>query len=941
MRLHVVHALPGRVRLHLPDLVSRPDRCRIAETAVASLAGVLVARATEATGSLLIRFDARLALRDLLRTLTSADSEAAATAERVVPLRRPAPRGLTDAEAQQRLQKHGPNIMPAPETQPFWRRFLAQFQDLSTVILLTGTLLAAAFGRPVEAFTVGAITAMSALVGAWRAGQRDHAVAALHSRTAARVVAVRGGRPVEVPAADLVPGDLVILRAGDRVPADSIVVNATDLEVEDRFLFTAYSGSPALLPTDRFLPAGSGVAKGRAEVTVVATGAATALGRLAHTLGQTEQLPSPVERRSARLARDLLKVAVVAFLVVGGAGLAFGQPLTQIIESSLSVAAAAVPEGLPTFTTLALAAGARRLARRGAYVRDLAAAEGVGAVDVICTDKTGTLTRQEMTVRTIFTGDTWWEVTGTGLDMKGEFLKNGRPVRPLEEPDLRAFLQTAVRCNNATLEEDPDGNRHVVGSYTEGALLMMAAKAGLAAGQESRLGEESFDPTARRMSATVGLAGARITCSKGAPEVILPMCNRMLRGEATLPMTAESRDRIREAVGTLARGGHRVIALAYAVGDEVGDGYIFAGLAGISDPPRRELRPAILRMSRNGIRTVMLTGDHPETATAVARELGLLLGKREVVIGADLNRLTDWQLDRIVERVGVFARVTPDQKARVIRSLQRRGRTVAYLGDGMDDAPAVRAADIGVAPQGRGTDVTREAARIILTEDRFDALVRAIEQGRNTAGNTDDIARFLLTVNMAELLTMLAAALFGWPLPLLPLQLLWLNLIGNSPAALALGERHAPPGDDLPARQRPVQSLEKDLLVHALEMGLATFGLFATTLVSGGTLVAARTMALTALGAGQILYLFRCRTALGTPCGLQWPAEPAVALAAGISGLLLLATVYFPPLAGALGTVPLSMAQWLAVLGAAVAGNLSAVATFSLERPSSPQPSVV
>lgn len=432
------------------------------------------------------------------------------------------------------------------------------------------------------------------------------------------------------------------------------------------------------------------------------------------------------------------------------------------------------------------------------------------------------------------------------------------------------------------------------------------------------------------MSVTVGIDGAPLTCSKGAPEAILPACSRIMAGGSVRPLTEEDLTDIRDAVGDIASGGQRVLALAYGYGDDGRQGLIFAGLAGIVDPPRSELRPLIRRAATEGIRTIMLTGDHPQTALVVARELGLLRRNRDLITGDELDDLDARQLDRVLRRVTVFARVTPEQKARVIRALQQRGHTVACVGDGLDDALGVRTADIGVAPSGRAAEVTREAAGLILADDRLETLLTAIRQGRSTAGNTDDIARYLLTANIAELLLLVAAAAFGLPLPLLPIHLLWLNVVADGPPALALGERHTPEPGVAPRRRAELP--RRQILIHGLELGAAAFGLYVGALAGGGSVAVARSLALSTLAVSQILYLFRCRTQMNTPCGLRFPDEPIVTLAAFASGLLLLGTIYFPPLALALGTAPLGISQWLAVIGASLAVNLTAVAGFSLKR---------
>lgn len=952
MQVLLDHSLPGRLRLRVPHLQGRPGALATLKAGLDHTPGVQAVSVNPWGGSILIRFDPSAVTPEaLIGRLTHRREKAAAQPERppasgraeVAATREATPAlpgpmrstvGLTTAQVRQRLQQYGPNVLPAPPRPPFWRRFLDQFKDLGSAVLIIGTALSALSGRVTETLVIGGVALAGALAGAWRAGQQDQVLTALSGLTPPSATVVRDGSTGVVPADELVPGDLVLLRSGDRVPADLLVLSGTDaMEVQPT------------IPSESILPAGSEVRRGRARGVVVATGDRTQIGRIARTVRQVERRPSRVERRMAALARDLLKIALFALGGVMLAGLFWGLPSATLVENGITMVTAAVPEGLPTFVTLAMAAGARRLARRGAFVRNMAAAEGVGSVDVICADKTGTFTRKEMTVRSVYTGGHWWTVTGIGFDTRGQFLKDGVPHNPLDDFELRIFLEIAVRSNNASLAEDPNGGLEVVGSQTEGALLIMARKSGLAleSGREIRLREVPFDPIRRRMTVTLGLPGdTELTYSKGAPEEILPRCSHELVGGELRALDREGRATLERVVRSMTANAYRVLALAYAPGGRSESGLIFAGLAGITDPPRSEIRPVLRRAERMGIRTVMLTGDHPETAATVARDLGFLSPGMHLVTGPQLERLDSRQLNRIIERVAVFARVTPEQKARVIRALQYRGHTVGYIGEGMDDVPALRAADIGFAPQERGTDIAREAATVVLTDDRFEAVVSAIEQGRGTGENVDEIARYLLTVNTAEILIMVGAALFGMPLPLLTLQLLWLNLIADSPAALALGEQHARMEQGrAPTPHKPMQSLEREILSHGLEMGLAVLGLYASALAGGVDLATARTMAMSAVGASQIFYLFRCRTEMGTPCGIWLPKEPVVTLAAGISALLLAGSHYLPPLAAALGTVPLSFPQWLAVLGAGLAGNLSAVVNFTLsriERPSLPVP---
>jgi len=824
---------------------------------------------------------------------------------------------------------------------------LAQFEEPVVWLLLAAAVVAAALVEWADFAAILAIVGLNAVLGFVQQRKAESALAALRRLSAPTAKAVRGGSLQVIPAQDLVPGDRVELEAGDQVPADVRLVRGFGFRVTE----AALTGESA--PTDKDPAAvladatvlgdrrnmaylGTVVAAGKATGVVVATGMNTELGRIAGMLRAQPPEPTPLQRRLARLGKHLVLLCLTLVGLISALQLARGDGLLETFRLAVSLAVAAVPEGLPAVVTITLALGLQRMVRRHALIRRLASVETLGSVTVICTDKTGTLTRNEMTVREMFAGGARFDATGVGYGPDGGFVPAGRApgeaVRPAEEPDLLKALAAGAWCNHAKVVPAADGTGwQAIGDPTEAALVVAARKAGVAAGVAGyeAVAEVPFDSDRKAMSVVVrGPDGNHTVYTKGAPEVVLGKCTAIRWSGQNLPLTDAHRAAIQAAAAEMAGRALRVIGLAYRDGADPADGeaverhLVFAGLAGMIDPPRDEAREAVRRCRDAGIRPVMITGDHPATALAIARELGIAEPDDRVVTGHELETKTDADLAAVVGTVAVYARVTAGHKLRIVRALKAGGEIVAMTGDGVNDAPAVKAADIGVAMGVTGTDVTKEASAMVLTDDNFASIVNAVEEGRGIYDNIRKFVGYLLAGNAGKLLVMFAAVLLGWPVPLLALQILWLNLVTDGLAALALGLEKPEPGLMRRKPRRPGEPLvgwadALRIVAHgAVSAAAALAGFWLVWRGNDANLAEAQVVAFCVLGFAQLLYAFACRSREQTAVGLGLFSNPALLLAAGVSALLQLLVILVPALHPLFGVeaYPTS-GEWGLILG--------------------------
>lgn len=854
--------------------------------------------------------------------------------------------GLSSAEAQARLVQHGANKLPEPQATSPWRIFFEQFKSVMTILLVAAAGIAFVLGDELEAISILVVLLLNALLGFVNEYRAEKSVQALKALTVPLAKVIRDGTSREIPAADLVPGDVILFEAGDRIPADARLVEAWNLRLDESALtgesLPAEKDSQTVLPVEAPLAeratmvyTGTAVVQGRGRALVTATGVATEIGKISSLLAGVEEEQTPLQQRLDRLGRYLALIAVLIAVVMVAVGMWRGESFLSMLETSLALAIAAVPEGLAAVATIALALGMRRMAKRRAILRRLAAVETLGSTDVICTDKTGTLTQNQMTVREIRLAERTIQVGGAGYEPKGEFSEAGGLVNAQADSHLAQMLRAGLLCNTASLRREAD-SWTIVGDPTEGALVVAASKSGLEADSVRdafpTLKEIPFDARDRRM-ATIHKVQERgdgrfIVFAKGAPESILPACAYEQRGDVAAALTESDRERWWQTNDEMAGRALRVLALAYKqtqnAEEEPFEGLTLLGMVGMIDPPRPEAKEAIRLCQQAGVRVVMITGDQKATAGAIAREIGITDETGRVVDGQALDAADEAGLRAIVNETSVYARVSPEHKLRIVNALQADGKIVAMTGDGVNDAPALKTADIGVAMGKMGTDVARESADMVLADDNFATIVAAVEEGRTVFANVKKFVHYLFSCNLSEILTMFAAILAGLPAPLLPLQILWLNLITDVFPALALAGEPAERG--IMQRPPPVEARAKyppfpfvrSMVVQGVLLAASTLAAFIWTLNASGDLRHATTVAFLTLGFAQLFHVFNSRFETGSAFKQGMFSNRAIWAALGLTILLQLAAVYLPFLQTVLKTVPPTPPEWMVVIASSL-----------------------
>lgn len=856
--------------------------------------------------------------------------------EALSQLHSPAP-GLTAAEAAKRLAEVGPNELEAKARVPWWKLLAEQFKNVLIIILLVATALSIALGHGVESIVIAVIVLFAVVLGFVQEYRAEKAIESLRRLAAPHATVVRDGEERKVAAREVVPGDVIVLHTGDRVPADARLLEAVNLKADEAALTgesvavekqsRALEGELSVGDRSNVVHAGTVVTYGRGRAVVVATGMQTEFGRIAQLLSTVETGRTPLQKNLDRVGRTLAKVAFVVVAAIVALGLFRGQPFVEMLLFGVALAVAVVPEALPAVVTISLALGVQRMVKRNALMRRLPAVETLGSTTIICSDKTGTLTRDEMTVRRVYVAGEVLELTGAGYAPAGEVRRDGVTIEA--PPALRALFEAGVLASDATLAQgEGDEGWHVHGDPTEGALVVAAAKLGLdkRALDEAnpRLDEVPFTSESKRMSTLHRTPQGRAVFVKGAPEVVLAACAQVAGRDGPAPLDDAARAEVLAAAKRLAGEALRVLAIATQDDgslESASSGLTLLGLVGMSDPPRAEVFDAIRRCESAGIRAVMITGDHPETAQAVARELGLLKHDR-VVTGKDLDAWDDARLAEEVDTIDVFARVSPAHKLRVVTVLQGKGQVVAMTGDGVNDAPALRKADIGIAMGISGTDVSRDAAAMTLTDDSFASIVAAVEEGRRVFGNIKKYLMYLLSSNIGEIGLMAGAAVFGLPMPLTAVQILYVNLATDGLPALALAVD--PPEDDLMEHRprdakagiftRPVVTL---MLVGGAWSTLVNISLFWWSTHSGRSLAEAMSMTFVSLVLIQFFkaYNYRSdrRSVWHRPFANKW-----LNFAIAWELVLIVAILYVPFLQALFDTFALSLVDWLIIGGAAL-----------------------
>lgn len=729
-------------------------------------------------------------------------------------------RGLSSAEATARWERYGPNVLNEPPRPSALAQLAGQFRNVLVLILAVAAGLALYVGDVKDALVIGVVLLLNAILGFVQERRAEHSVDALRAMLAPTARVRRDGRPVDIDAADVVPGDVLLIESGDRIAADGRLLRAAGLAVDESALTgeSVPAEKAAGLPTNPddaadgvVVRMNTVVSRGRGEVLVTETGMRTAMGQLAELIQAAPQRPTPLQRQLASLGRRLAAIAGVAVAAVFALALARGDGLANASVDAIALAVAAIPEGLPAVVTVTLALGTAQMAKRKAIVKRLSSVETLGSATIVCTDKTGTLTRNAMTARRVWRAGEALDVTGDGYALDGA-ITGALPAGA----ELRSAAEAMALCNDAVIT---DGQ--LVGDPTEGALVVLAAKAGVDVGavraDRPRLAELPFDSTTKLMATAHAAGQERRLLVKGAPDVVLARCVAVVAETGVTPLTAAYRAELTTAMAAMGDEGLRVIAVASrllpaaAPLDEIGDlvgGLALEALVGILDPPRAEAVAAIATCAKAGVRVMMITGDHASTAASIAGQLGI---DGEVVTGAELDALDDSALADRLDDVAVVARVSPAHKLRIVEVLQHRGHVVAMTGDGVNDAPALKGADIGVAMGITGTDVARDAADVVLADDDFATIVAAVEQGRSIYDNIVSFVRFQLATNIGAITTIFVARLLGLPAPFTPLQILWVNLIMDGPPAMALGVDPARPD----TMQRPPRDPSAKILDRA------------------------------------------------------------------------------------------------------------------------------
>ena len=858
--------------------------------------------------------------------------------------------GLTEKEAAERLKAGGENVFGEDRKTGPLRIFLGQFRDVMVMILLGATVISVLLGEISDAVTIILIVLLDAVLGFVQEYRTEHTLSALRSMTAPTAKCWRDGRLTEIEAARLVKGDIVEIEAGDRIPADCTVLKAAGFFSDEAALTgeSAAVGKTAgaeddednSLNKENIIYCGTSAVKGSCRGRVIATGMDTQMGRISGMLADIEREQTPLQKRLAELGKAVAVICLIVCAAVFGAGVLRGENVFDMLMTGITIAIAAIPEGLPATVTIALALAVSRMMKQKALVNKLHSVETLGCTSVICSDKTGTITENKMTVTELSTAGGNYFFSGMGYKVSGAVTKDGdTAVNPVAEKALTEALRCGVLCSTAqisTREAPKSRNRgalagrgewEVTGDPTEAALLIAAAKAGITreslSGSCRTLGEYPFDSGTRFMAVHCSFGSEKRIYFKGAEEVLLPRCSQYMNGRGeTVPLTASYRRELEKTAADMSDRALRVLALAVCTSETLDPqrgNLVFLGLAGMTDPPREEAKAAVRRCASASVKTVMITGDHKNTAVAVARKAGLLKGGMAIT-GEELNMLSDEELDRDIGKYTVFARVEPVHKLRIVCSFKRRGEIVTMTGDGVNDAPAVKEADVGVAMGVTGTDVTKQAADVILMDDNLATLVSAVEQGRCVYANIRKFVRYLLSCNIGEVLTMFLGIVMGMPMILLPVQILLVNLVTDGLPAIALGME--PPEESIMSRP-PRRSDESffsgglmwRIVMRGIFIGLSTLASFTAVMRTGGSAEACRTAALITLVISQLIHVFECRSESRSLFRMNPFGNMKLVGAVIISGAVLAAAVAVPQLQMVFGTAAPDTVQLLMALG--------------------------
>lgn len=859
-----------------------------------------------------------------------------------------AAKGLATEDIAGRVEKYGPNSLAEHEKESRLKKLSRQFTEFIILVLIGAAIIAGALGEWIDTLAIMAIVILNGVIGFMQEEKAEKVMEALKRLSAPEAKVLRGGELSSVPANSLVPGDLIVLESGDHVPADCRIIDSKLLRVQEASLTGESTpiekttgpleDSVPLADRTNMAYLGTNIVYGRGRAIVTGTGMATEMGKIAQMLQEVKSEPTPLQRKLSEFGRYLVYAAGGICALIFVLGVLRGETVVEMFLVAVSLAVAAIPEGLPAVVTIVLALGVQRMVKRGALIRKLPSVETLGAATIIASDKTGTLTQNQMTVKRIYLpGDVHVTVTGTGYAPSGQFYSGSREIDPDKDSALMLALKTGLLCNGAELKEK-DGAWAIIGDPTEGALITLAEKAGLKKtaleGGLEFLSEIPFDAE-RKMMSTVYRENENTWYAfvKGAAERILPECTDIYDGGAARPITEADRAAIVKATEELSKDALRVLALAYRESGEALDthsahelesGLTFAGLAGMIDPPREEVFAAVAKAKNAGITPIMITGDHKLTAVAIGEELGFFTQGDMALTGEELDAMDEREWKEALSKIKVYARVNPEHKLRVVQAWKERGDVIAMTGDGVNDAPALKEADIGVAMGITGTDVTKEAGDMVLTDDNFASIVSAVEEGRGIFDNIRRVVHFLLSCNIGEILVLLVASLAGMPLPLLPIQILWTNLVTDGLPALGLAMEPVEAGVmDRRPRKKDEGIVTPHLMwvmaIQGVLIAAVTLGVYSLSLYEfGASEEKARTMAFMVLVFSQMFHAFNCRSTWKSVFKLGVFSNRTLNLAVLVILVGQISLVYIPFLEPVFKTVRLGITDWEIIFAASV-----------------------
>ncbi len=855
--------------------------------------------------------------------------------------------GLSETDAKRKLEIYGKNVLKSQKKNTWLKTLFSQFTDLMIIILIASCIISFFMGEISEGVAILAIVLLNGFLGFFQEMRTEKALEALMEMAAPHARVVRDGVIRDIPADEVVPGDLVVLEAGNRVPSDAVLIEANAVFADESMLTgesvpagkAATDGARAKLngiTSRNMVFMGSMITNGTGRAITVATGMETEMGKIAgmiETAGVTE---TPLQKKLEKLGEYMVTGCLVICAIVSLLGILRGEPFMDMLLGGISLAVAAVPEGLPAVVTIALAIGVRRMVQRNALVRRLPAVETLGCATVICSDKTGTLTENRMTVVSAYAGKNPYGLERNAEGRLSAYCR-GREIHPEKTTGLKLLLKIGVLCSNTVIHETKDDKGlDIEGDPTEVALVRAALDTGI--DQRSiidtyrRVREIPFDSDRKMMSVVCRtINGDLFLFAKGAPEVIVSKCSKIMIGDRERDITFDDKENVAGECSKMASRALRAMAFAYRSlspnelwGEKLEENLVFIGLAGMTDPPRKEAAESVRRCKTAGIKTIMITGDHKQTAAAIAEAIGIYSEGDSIITGDEMDEMTDAQLEEACQKATVFARVYPRHKLRIVRSIRKNGHIVAMTGDGVNDAPAVKDADIGIAMGKSGTDVTRQSAAMILMDDNFSSIVAAVEEGRNIYANIRKFIRYLLSCNVGEVLTMFISTLVGLPIPLLPAQILVVNLATDGLPAIALGLE---PGDADAMSRKPrspnenvfAHGLSKMIIIRGILIALSTIATFLIVNTFGKNIAAARTATLVTLVLSQLIHVFECKSEHKGLFEIKLFSNKYLVYAVISSLLMLLAVVYLPFAATVFGTVPLRINEWL------IAGGISAL----------------